>query len=422
MPDTRVTLYVETPDGVIIQRLPNALPLREDTTVGRAAEDAAQMAAAIWGMPDFVYRPTIRQAGTGQRELGDAVILVGNLGIVVQVKSREKPTDDLDRERAWVNKSVAKALSQADGTIRKLREYSTVLTNVRGRTFRPGTTTVKWHSVVVIDHPEIPEMAPKIHARNPAVLLTRADWEFLFSQLRSTHAVATYVSRVAGEETTLGEEAVRYYQLAHADQVAESDPLDERLDNWAGVRRTSSPALPLYPPEEANEPALRLIRLIFEDVATAGSPNLIEEENRLQALAELDRLPVVDRADIGAFLLESMSKATRVDPTMTEWRFRSMVSTPREHSPVHLGFGVCSQGSSTHRDAFGAWAQLRHHELHELLGQDFLTVAVLLTPSTSDSRPWDTSMVAIQGDLQLDDEAVSQLRSVWNNDALMKRW
>jgi hypothetical protein len=42
--------------------------------------------------------------------------------------------------------------------------------------------------------------------------------------------------------------------------------------------------------------------------------------------------------------------------------------------------------------------------------------------SNGDGRPWDTSMVAALGDLQLDMDTVAAFESVWNNDAFVKRW
>ena len=399
------------------------MPLRADLSVGLAAEDATRNAAAVWGMPDFVYRPTVRPAGTGQRELGDALILVGRLGVVIQVKSRSAVTGGTEREQSWLVKSVAKAISQADGTIRSLKQHGTAVVNGRGRSITLEGGARLWISAVVIDHASAPEVEPDISsAKNPVVVLARADWEFLFQQLKSSYAVAAYLARVAGDPIPVGTESIRYYQLANADHEAESDPLDPRLAEWNLGRVVGSPNLPLYPTDPDDERAHRLLRLLFEDVATSEGPATIDEHHRLQALAELDRLPVVDRAQIGRFLLASMESAGSATPDVTEWRFRSIVGTPREGAPVHLGFCVCSQGTESHRQAFASWVQLRHHELRELLQDDFTTVAILLTPRTDGRRPWDTTMVATSGDLQLDPETVADLSAVWNNKELATRW
>jgi hypothetical protein len=116
-----VMLMIETPAGMLVRRIPNASPLREDIEQGTAAEEATHDAAALWGLPDFVYRAEIRKTGSGSRELGDRLLLVGDLGIVVQVKSRHTPTSDEAKERRWVVKQVAKGLNQANGTIRQLK-------------------------------------------------------------------------------------------------------------------------------------------------------------------------------------------------------------------------------------------------------------------------------------------------------------
>lgn len=45
---------------------------------------------------------------------------------------------------------------------------------------------------------------------NPTVVLLRRDWEFLFDQLKSTHAVCGYFERVPGDSIELGDEPMRY--------------------------------------------------------------------------------------------------------------------------------------------------------------------------------------------------------------------
>jgi hypothetical protein len=69
---------------------------------------------------------------SGTRELGDGLLVVGELGVVVQVKSRESPTGDADKERRWLEKKATGAIRQGDGIIRKLKECPRRLTNLRG--------------------------------------------------------------------------------------------------------------------------------------------------------------------------------------------------------------------------------------------------------------------------------------------------
>lgn len=78
------------------------------------------------------------EVGQGARELGDNLLIVGSVGVVVQVKSRTAPSDDAERERRWVEKQAGSALSQARGTVRRLRLQPVDLTNARGG--RSGST------------------------------------------------------------------------------------------------------------------------------------------------------------------------------------------------------------------------------------------------------------------------------------------
>jgi hypothetical protein len=198
-------------------------------------------------------------------------MIVGGLGLVIQVKSRAEVSGDEMREQRWLTKAVAKALSRADGTIRAIRQGRSTLMNARGRTITVDGAKLRWASAVIIDHPSPAEIAPKISgARHPAVVLSRADWEFLFAQLRSSHAAAAYLHRVAGESIDVGSEAVRFYELANADHETEPGLIDPRLASLGLGRRVSSPVLPLLPPDEADDRAHRLLRVVFEDIAISA--------------------------------------------------------------------------------------------------------------------------------------------------------
>jgi hypothetical protein len=49
--ERELTLIVETPAGVLVRRVPNAMGLRTDVERGEAAEEAVHDSAAIWGCP-----------------------------------------------------------------------------------------------------------------------------------------------------------------------------------------------------------------------------------------------------------------------------------------------------------------------------------------------------------------------------------
>lgn len=414
---SEVTLFVETKAGVMVRTVPAAAPLRGDTARGYAAEDATREAASIWGLPDFVFHPEVSKVGSGSREIGDCLLIVGDLAAVVQVKSREVVTSDPDRERSWTEKKVKEALSQANGTIRRLQREPVPLTNGRGRTIDVDGNQMNWVSVAVIDHPDPPEPSSDSKAsRSPAVVMDRRDWEFLFDQLKSVHAVVEYLHRVADTPGELGNESVRYYQLAQADEEATPGEVDPAI-LAAGGYSISAPLLPLAPAGTDDEVALLLVRSVYEDIAIAPTGGL-DEKVRLRALAELDRLPVGLRANIGRFLIDGLEEAASVPEEGSQWRFRRPVGG---RGKAHLGFGVCSQQFKAysedpmHHDVFAWWVQLRHHELQQITDDpDLTTVGVVLSPRHDEERLFDTTMAAVTGDLNLTDEELSGFREFWS--------
>lgn len=409
-----LTFMIEMPGGGMIRRVPNASALQPGLGAGSAAEQATQDAATLWGLPDFVYRADLRRVGSGSRELGDRILLVGGQGIVVQVKCRAAISGDAEKERRWAEKQITKAIAQANGTIRALRMEAARLTNARGRRITVDAGSRRWLSVVVVDHASVPSgIVPNTTAAHvPCVVLTRRDWTFLFDQLKSTHAVGAYLERVAAEAIELGREPVRYFELAMADQQASPDPLDPALLGQ-GARHVSTPLLPLAPAGADDERAHRLLRSIMEDVAVSHIGDR-DESDRLRVLAELDRLPVGHRAEIGRKLWESLNEVAKAPEGMTEWRF-SRLGGGRDW--LHLAFGACSSFSEAHRAAFSAWVQLRHHELlatrHDA---DAITVGILLTRRHDGRRPWDTTMVAASGELHLTQEELASYEQLWSPD------
>ena len=149
-----LTLIINTSDGAIVRRIQPALPRAADP--GAAAEDAVRCAAAVFGLPDFVFRPAVHSDGTKIREIGDAIVTVGEVAAVVQVKSRAKPSADVDRELRWLGKQIQQASGQARGTIRNLRDKTVTLVNERGRAIPIVARTKTWVPVVIIDHTQPP--------------------------------------------------------------------------------------------------------------------------------------------------------------------------------------------------------------------------------------------------------------------------
>ena len=235
---TEMTIIVETAAGHAVRRVSTARPLPGRGKRGEEAEATTADAASLWGLPDFAYRAGAQPTASGVDEIGDRLLVVGDTGVVVQVKCRDALTADSAKERRWIVKHTRKAVRQARGTVRTMRTRSIKAVNARGREIEIGGDDRSWLGVVVIDHPSPPEELDLAldGSTEDLVVLLRRDWEFLFDQLKSSHAVVEYLRRVSGEIIELGTEPVRYYQLAQADARAQPDPVDPALLG-AGAQR-----------------------------------------------------------------------------------------------------------------------------------------------------------------------------------------
>jgi hypothetical protein len=416
-----LTLVIETDDGVIVRNVVEASPLRRDVAQGQAAEEAAQDAAAVWGLPDFVYRGGHQRVGSGVRELGDGIVVVGDLGLVVQVKSREATVGDTQKERRWIKKSARQAISQGRGTIRKLRERPIILRNFRDIEVELDAQQIEWTVVVVIDHPAPPANVAisGIDGFGDGVaVVLRRDWEFLFEQLKSTRAVAGYFKRTAGEDIALCDEPTRYYNLAAADKAAKPTPIDTKLLG-DGARGAANLLLPMEPAGDSDRPGHLVMRSILEDVAVAPAAS-IPWEQRLQILADLDFFPVAERAAIGTFLIENLHLIARTGGGATAWRFRRFVSTPAPERLLHLAFGVCNVYDELRRAAFQSWVELRHYDLVAKWDhpEAVTTIGVMLTPRYDGQRPWDTTALGVTGPLQLSEKELTEYRRLWKEAAV----
>ncbi len=408
------TLLVVTPAGVFERRIPPALPLPEELRKGTAAEWVALSVAAAWGLPDFVFHPAKVAKGTATRELGDGTILVGQHGLVLQSKSRgSDQLRDEQGERNWLNKNMTKAGKQAAGTVRALRQQPTELVNGRGRSIRVNGNDYSWLGVVLIDHPDVPADVPALTSSGdlPVVTLLRRDWEFLFDQLRSVHAVAQYLRRVVDDDDPppLGQESLRYYQLAQLDEETAPSPLTPALLATGG-RQESVPLLPKTPAGSDDQRAHGLYRVLLEDVATTTLDDEMREPDRLRVLSELDKLEVASRTSLGQYLiamLEELVDNPAQDVNMQHRRF--FFGQGRQ-----LCFSVASRFDELVQATFSAWVRLRHRDRQTQTGEieQSITVAVLLTPRPDGGRRWDTTMIAVQGDLGLTEEQITTWRQV----------
>jgi hypothetical protein len=403
-------LVIETDNGVAIRNIPPPMPLRLRESQGKEAENATHNAAATWGLADFIFKPELRHLTSGVRELGDGVLLVGELGVVVQVKSREAPSGDPGREHRWVTKQCEKALRQGAGTIRQLCKSPATMANMRGHRIEVDGTDYRWVIAVVIDHPDAPEITPA--PIENSILLLRRDWEFLFEQLKSTHRVGKYLQRVAGNPQALGSEPVRYYELAAADETAAPTPLAPPF-RLPGIEEVSEPLLPMAPAATENGDDHALFRTILEDIAETKL-STIDEADRIRALADLDHLPPLQRASIGAYLRLGFERIGQIEPPEVLWHLGRISGG---FGSTQLGFGVCSTFSEEIQWAFGSWVRLRHHEFAERLKAEHpVSIGVLLTPRPDRTRKWDTSMCAIRGPSDLSAEELSAFRELWHSE------
>ncbi|MDF4250253.1 hypothetical protein [Streptomyces sp. WMMB303] len=326
-PDS-LTLIVQTPNGAYMRRIPPALPRPSGVDHGTGAEAAAHTAAAAWGMPDFVFQQADHATkGSGRRELGDRILLAGGRGAVVQVKARTiEPKPDI-QETSWIQKVAAKAMKQAKGTVRQLRILPSDMVNERGWTLRVDSAAYEWVAVFLLDHPHVPEntVVSWEPIGMPAIALTRRDWDFLFDQMRSTTAVLDYLFRAAAEPVVpLGEEPVRFYELAAADAAMPPKEIDTELLG-PGSMLYSAPQLPQAPAGSDGTHAHLMIRIMLEDVATSLMREPVPGDGWFAVLSDFDRLPVSARAEWGHLLLDMLRDVPDVPADHLKWRFRRLV-------------------------------------------------------------------------------------------------
>lgn len=397
-----MTLHVMTDQGHFLRTIMPASLLAPGEAPGAAAETATRGAAAVWGLPDFVFRSAVQQRGAGTRELGDAILIAGERAACVQVKARAAPSADAERERAWLDKKIAEGAKQAVGTIKSVRRAHPTLVNERGRAITIDGSRKTWLAITLLDHPGLDGYTP----RSESMVLLRQDWEFLFEQLKSTYAVLEYLERVSrGVPVALGTEPVRYYELAAADLRSRPEPLDPRLAAL-GHEGRSTPLLPMEPAHHGE-----IIRGMLEDIATCDMPEQFASSDLLDVLAAIDAAPVGYRAELGRDVLTWLAGMSDVPPGEVLWRFRRLTWPKRPH----LIFGAAPRFSETIREAFGLFVQLRHQQHLEITPErdDLLTVGILLTPRHDGLRPWDTTLAATAGQQGLEPDLRSTLEGLW---------
>lgn len=263
-------------------------------------EDYARWIAGNLGVPDFVYVTEIVAKGSGSREVGDGLLVAGERGLIVQVKSRERDAaraDDLPKAERWCRKHAAKAVRQGRGTRRQLAGRGVRAVSLRGHARVIGPAD-DWPIVSVIDHPLDP---PVLFEGPPDVLyLSLRDWLELHGMVRSTLGLIAYVDRALGSRLSvpLGREAERYRELAAADL------------RWAGFSPTAVPVLPPEPLESDDLFAADLYSQLMEMVADSTSLGW-DPEHYLRFIERLDRTPTLARVRIGRKMIEAFQEMER---------------------------------------------------------------------------------------------------------------
>ena len=194
---------------------------------GATREEQVRVMAARLGVADFVYTAPQLRKGSGNREAsGDGLLIVGNRGAVLQVKSRiPTNSDSRDRAESWVRKSAMKARKQGLGSKRELARHQALGQPITVSPVRSHTLPSKirhlydysvsddvrdWPIFVIIDHPRSPDVDLGFF---PGLLwFSFEDWRQLQRRLRSTGALLNYAQYVFRQKhhVPLGQEERRY--------------------------------------------------------------------------------------------------------------------------------------------------------------------------------------------------------------------
>jgi hypothetical protein len=221
-----------------------------------------------------------------------------------------------------------------------------------------------WPVVVILDHPL--ELVFEISAGNDAIVISVRDWLGLHQMIRSTRGVVDYVHRIveADVQASFGAEMDRYRRLAEAD------------DAWAKLSPTAYPILPLQPLDGRDRANADLFDDLISKVADPEARGW-DEEGYLDIVEQLDRMPVVGRAGVGA-------KMERTFHDMVQNQARRSFVVADTESDRRLTFlyeyddGSFGDGETDgFRARIGTYGLLRHtHFLEAGAPVDSATVAV----------------------------------------------
>ncbi|WP_425970567.1 hypothetical protein [Nocardia salmonicida] len=249
------------------------------------------------GVPDFVYYPEKQLRGQtgGNREIGDALLVAGGAGLIVQSKSRldeSAANETPERAERWCRKHARKGENQASGTRRTIQRGGVYATSLRGyRRLLPQFA--RWAGVVIIDQLNV--RAIEFPVSTDTLYITLDDWLQLHFMIRSTAGIIDYVERAldSGLTVALGDEADRFVVLARADLKA-CTTLSQFPTLYAGQ---------LSGEEELS---VAVVDRLVERVANSANRGF-DPESYVDVVEQLDRIPIVGRARLGSKMRQTAS-------------------------------------------------------------------------------------------------------------------
>jgi hypothetical protein len=204
---------------------------------GDECEARVRTIAARLGVADFVFTaPQVPKGGATREVSGDGLLIVGDVGAILQVKDREPnqaALDQPDRTAAWIAKNIHRAAAQGAGTRREIARRQQRGEGIKVLPARAldlsgdkqavyalslGGNVAQWPVIVVVDHEQAHDQQYTVGPNT--FVITLDDWLQLHQRIRSTHGLITYASRViqSGLTVPLGHEARRYVAMYAADR------------------------------------------------------------------------------------------------------------------------------------------------------------------------------------------------------------
>lgn len=169
-------------------------------TYGQWTEARVTASTALGTQPDFTYSAHEISKGAATREIGDALVLLGQSVVVLSVKARDPEAgkdDTPEKARSWLDKRIRDASSQIEGVVRTLRQAdpgSITLTSERGRSLPWDPSLVEEYlGVIVVNYSPPTEYVPQPEGEVPKFVILAPEWGFLVDEIFTTKGVVNYV-------------------------------------------------------------------------------------------------------------------------------------------------------------------------------------------------------------------------------------